>query len=47
MLAAKVVVKRDHAAEWKKWLSWLDNIRSAFHDRQRENTVREPTGCLM
>jgi D-glucosaminate-6-phosphate ammonia-lyase len=45
MLAAvEAWVKRDHAGEWKTWLSWLDNIakRMTTIDGVR-TTVREPT----
>ena len=45
MLAAvEAWVKRDHSAEWKTWLSWLDTVakRVATIDGIR-TTVREPT----
>ena len=45
MLAAvEAWVKRDHAAEWKTWLSWLDTIstRVSTIDGVR-TTLREPT----
>jgi D-glucosaminate-6-phosphate ammonia-lyase len=45
MLAAvEAWVKRDHAGEWKTWLSWLDHIarRVTAIDGIR-TTVREPT----
>ena len=45
MLAAvEAWVKRDHAGEWKTWLSWLDNIskRVSAIDGIR-TAVREPT----
>ena len=39
MLAAvEAWVKRDHEAEWKTWLSWLDNIsKRVSSDRERED----------
>jgi hypothetical protein len=46
MLAAvEAWVKRDHAAEWKTWLSWLDTIakRVSTIDSVKA-TVREPNG---
>src|SRR5437667_4523892 len=46
MLAAvEAWVKRDHAGEWKKWLSWLDNISKRVSTIDSvKTTVREPTG---
>src|SRR5229473_2130758 len=46
MLAAvEMWVKRDHAGEWKKWLSWLDNISKRVSTIDSVKTaVREPTG---
>jgi seryl-tRNA(Sec) selenium transferase len=46
MLAAvEAWVKRDHAGEWKKWLSWLDNISRRVSTIDGVKTaVREPTG---
>jgi hypothetical protein len=46
MLAAvEAWVKRDHAAEWKKWLSYLDTIAKRVSQVDGINTyVREPTG---
>src|SRR5204862_1605019 len=46
MLAAvEAWVKRDHAGEWKKWLSWLDNISKRVSTIDSVKTaVREPTG---
>jgi hypothetical protein len=46
MLAAvEAWVKRDHAAEWKLWLSWLDNISKRVSTIDTVKTaVREPTG---
>jgi D-glucosaminate-6-phosphate ammonia-lyase len=46
MLAAvEAWVKRDHAAEWKTWLSWLDNIsRRVSTIASVKTSVREPTG---
>src|SRR5918999_2451535 len=45
MLAAvEAWVKRDHAREWKTWLSWLDNIgRRVTTVAGVTTTVREPT----
>ena len=45
MLAAvEAWVKRDHAAEWKTWLSWLDNIAKRVSTIDSVTTaVREPT----
>ena len=38
MLAAvEAWVKRDHAAEWKTWLSWLDTISKRVSHRRRED----------
>jgi uncharacterized pyridoxal phosphate-dependent enzyme len=38
-------VKRDHEAEWKTWLSWLDNIARRVSAIESVTTsVREPTG---
>jgi len=46
MLAAvEAWVKRDHAGEWKTWLSWLDNIAKQVSGIDSVKTaVREPTG---
>ena len=46
MLAAvEAWVKRDHDAEWKTWLSWLDNISKRVSTIASVKTsVREPTG---
>src|SRR5882724_9659506 len=46
MLAAvEMWVKRDHAGEWKTWLSWLDNISKRVSTISGVKTaVREPTG---
>ncbi len=46
MLAAvEAWVKRDHAGELKKWLSWLDNISKRVSTIDSVKTaVREPTG---
>ena len=43
--AVEAWVKRDHQAEWKTWLSWLDNIskRVTAIDGVK-TTLREPTG---
>ena len=45
MLAAvEAWVKRDHDAEWKTWLSWLDNISKKVAKIDGvETTVHEPT----
>ena len=45
MLAAvEAWVKRDHDAEWKTWLSWLDNIsRRVSTIASVKTSVREPT----
>ena len=45
MLAAvEAWVKRDHGAEWKTWLSWLDNIAKRVATIESVKTaVREPT----
>ena len=42
--AVEAWVKRDHAAEWKTWLGWLDTIgkRVAAIDGIK-TAVREPT----
>ena len=46
MLAAvETWVKRDHEAEWKTWLSWLDNINKRVSAIDGVKTsLREPTG---
>src|SRR5207248_11246587 len=46
MLAAvEMWVKRDHAGEWKTWLSWLDTIAKRLSAVEGVKTaVREPTG---
>ena len=46
MLAAvEAWVKRDHEAEWKTWLSWLDNIGKRVSSIDGIKTaLREPTG---
>jgi uncharacterized pyridoxal phosphate-dependent enzyme len=46
MLAAvEAWVKRDHAGEWKTWLSWLDNISKRVSTIDGVKTaVHEPTG---
>ena len=46
MLAAvEAWVKRDHAAEWKTWLGWLDKISKRVSAIDGVKTaVREPTG---
>jgi seryl-tRNA(Sec) selenium transferase len=46
MLAAvEAWVKRDHAAEWKTWLSWLDTIDKRVSTVEGIKTkVEEPTG---
>ena len=46
MLAAvETWVKRDHEAEWKTWLSWLDNIGKRVSTIDGVKTsLREPTG---
>jgi seryl-tRNA(Sec) selenium transferase len=46
MLAAvEAWVKRDHAAEWKTWLSWLDTIAKKVTTIDGVTTeVREPAG---
>ena len=45
MLAAvEAWIKRDHAAEWKRWLSWLDNISKKLSTIESVKTqVVEPT----
>jgi L-seryl-tRNA(Ser) seleniumtransferase len=46
MLAAvEAWVKRDHGADWKTWLAWLDNIaRRVSTIAGVKTSVREPTG---
>jgi seryl-tRNA(Sec) selenium transferase len=46
MLAAvEAWVKRDHDADWKKWLSWLDNISKRVSTIAGVKTsVKEPAG---
>ncbi|HWB97406.1 MAG TPA: aminotransferase class V-fold PLP-dependent enzyme, partial [Bryobacteraceae bacterium] len=46
MLAAvEAWKKRDHDAEWKLWLSWLDNISKRLASvKGIETSVREPNG---
>ena len=42
--AVEAWVKRDHAAEWKKWLGYLDTIARRVADIETVKTsVREPT----
>ena len=42
--AVEAWVKRDHAAEWKKWLSWLDTIaRRVSTIAAVKTAVHEPT----
>ncbi|WP_149243562.1 aminotransferase class V-fold PLP-dependent enzyme [Dyadobacter sp. 32] len=45
MLAAvEAWIKRDHAAEWKRWLTWLDNISKKVSSIESIKTrVVEPT----
>jgi uncharacterized pyridoxal phosphate-dependent enzyme len=43
--AVEAWVKRDHEAEWKTWLSWLDNVARRVSAIESVTTsVREPTG---
>ena len=43
--AVEAWVKRDHQAEWKTWLSWLDTISKRVSSIEGVKTaVREPTG---
>ena len=43
--AVEAWVTRDHEAEWKTWLSWLDNIsRRVSSIESVKTSVREPTG---
>jgi L-seryl-tRNA(Ser) seleniumtransferase len=46
MLAAvEMWVKRDHDAEWKEWMSWMDNIAKSVSTIDGVTTaVREPRG---
>jgi seryl-tRNA(Sec) selenium transferase len=45
LAAVEAWVKRDHDAEWKKWLSYLDTIsRRVSAVDGIETSVREPTG---
>jgi len=45
LAAVEAWVKRDHDAEWKKWLSYLDTISKRVSAVEGiETTVREPTG---
>jgi len=45
LAAVEAWVKRDHDAEWKKWLSYLDTIaRGVSAIAGIETSVREPTG---
>jgi seryl-tRNA(Sec) selenium transferase len=38
-------VKRDHNAEWKKWLSWMENISKRVSKIESVKTIlNEPTG---
>ena len=47
MLAAvEAWMTRDHAAEWKTWLGWLDTVAKRVSTIPGVTTaVREPTGC--
>ena len=43
--AVEAWVKRDHEAEWKTWLSWIDNIAKRVSAVDGVKTaVREPNG---
>ena len=43
--AVEAWVKRDHEAEWRTWLSWLENISKRVSTVDSVTTaVREPTG---
>jgi seryl-tRNA(Sec) selenium transferase len=43
--AVEAWVKRDHDADWKTWLSWLDHISKRVSTIESVKTaVREPTG---
>ncbi|CAG5017632.1 O-succinylhomoserine sulfhydrylase [Dyadobacter sp. CECT 9275] len=43
--AVEAWTKRDHAADWKKWLSWLDNISKKLSTLDGvKTTVFEPKG---
>ena len=45
LAAVEAWVKRDHDAEWKKWLSYLDTISKRVSTIEGiDTTVREPTG---
>lgn len=45
MAAVEDWVKRDHAGDWKKWLSWLDTISKKVSGIENIKTsVYEPTG---
>jgi len=45
LAAVEAWVKRDHDAEWKKWLSYLDTISKRVSDVDGiETAVREPVG---
>jgi seryl-tRNA(Sec) selenium transferase len=45
MAAVEDWVKRDHAGDWKKWLSWLDTISKKVSGIENVKTsVYEPTG---
>jgi len=45
MAAVEDWVKRDHAGDWKKWLSWLDTISKKVSGIDNVKTsVYEPTG---
>jgi D-glucosaminate-6-phosphate ammonia-lyase len=43
--AVEAWVQRDHASEWKTWLSWLDTVSKRVSTVESVRTVvREPTG---
>ena len=45
MAAVEDWVKRDHAGDWKKWLSWLDTISKKISGIDGiKATITEPTG---
>ena len=45
--AVEAWVKRDHKAEWNKWLSYLDTISKRVSSIESVKTaVREPTAAL-
>jgi L-seryl-tRNA(Ser) seleniumtransferase len=37
LMAVEMWTRRDHKAEWSRWLSWLDDIAKRSRDRRRHD----------